>query len=185
MNVENKVYVFSLCSPDARYQKHKSWYLKVTTETKYIINEFFDMLVNMLHVKFGFNPHYFDQKTNKPKFDMAILFHPSVLGNQWVSCANDFINKYGVVYIGYNGQMFPPINGKYIIHSEISSPVLKLPIVDIDELIYILMWKGGNHFYLKSSINRIFSKVKYNSFNEAYEEASKYVDKRKIKNSIS
>lgn len=178
--MENKVYVFVLCSPDSRFPNYKDWYLKITKESKYILKEFFESFKSMLQIKFGYNPHYFNQQTKEPAFNLAPIFHPTILSAEWIVCAVNFLDKYNVLYIGNKGQMFPPNTGSYIVHSEKSSPVLTFPTTDINESIKIQVWKNGKHFYLESSVNRVFSKAKYDSFNLAYEEASKYVNETSI-----
>lgn len=177
----NKFYVFALCSPDSRYPGNTDWYLKVTKEDRNIISDFFENFVSMLQVKFGYNPHYFNQHTGEPAFDYANFFHPTILSGRWILSALDFLEKYETIFIGNKGQMFPANPSTFILHSEKSSPVLAFPTIDPKEYITIAMWKDGKHFYLESSIGRVFSKAKYDTITDANTEASRYVDKKRIR----
>jgi hypothetical protein len=176
----NDIYLFSLCSPDARFPKRRDWYLRINKERLSQLSNVFDSVRSTLDLKFGYNRHFFNQHTGEPTSDMAKIFHPSVLSGFWITTALDLFNKYGEIFIGKSGQMFPARPDSFIIHSEKSSPVMEFPKTDVNEYITILQWAGGKHFYLESSIGRIFSKPKYNTFSEAYDEAVKIVDPSKI-----
>jgi len=178
--MSDDVFIFALCSPDKRFPQHRDWYLKIENENKHQISIAFDSLISLLELKFGHNPHYFKVDTKEPVSDMCMIFHPYILGAYWLNNIIELLIKFGVVYISINGSFFPPVPDSFVEYSTISSPVLSFPTIDIKESIMVTQWKDGSHFYLESSINRIFPSSKYHSFDSAYQEALKYVDPSKI-----
>jgi hypothetical protein len=173
-------YRFCLCSPDKRFPNERAWYLKINEASQEQIVEVFDRLKPSLELKFGYNHHFFNQHTGEPSSDMAIIFHPTILGGYWISNAIDLYEKYQVLYVGEKGQMFPPKPETFIVHSEKVYPSLQFPTISPTESIIITKWKDGRHYYLESSIGRIFSEPRYYTYREAFEEASQYVDANRI-----
>ena len=175
----NDVYVFALCSPDSRYPDQRNWYLKVTDEDKYMIPKFYEMFIVQQKFTYGQNPHHFNSKTRTIS-DVAMLFNPSILAVHWITSVMKILSEFGVVYIGSKGQLFTPRPDAFVSHSEKSCPELSFPKQTGKELIKIFKWKSGSHFYITSSIGRIFTKEKFDTFQEAFNEASKHVSDDRI-----
>jgi len=173
-------YIFALCSPDKRFPKMREWYLRIDKESQSQIAEVFSRLNSSLELKFGYNRHYFNQHTGEPSSDMSMIFHPMILGAHWMTLAIDLYTEYGVLYVGTSGQMFPPDPEKFIEHGVKSSPQLQYPTVVPNEYIIITKWQNGRHYYLESNIGRIFSEEKYDSYDAAFAEALKYIERKHI-----
>lgn len=181
MKPDETTYFFALCSPDKRFPLVRNWFLKIIEEDRSQVSTVMESLKSALDLKFGHNRHYFNPQTQEPASELTHIFHPTVLTGYWIIGAIDLLDRYGVVYISENGSMFPPDPDKFIEHSIISSPVLVFPIRVPNEHIRVHKWPGGTHFYLTSTINRIFPKPKYMTMQEAVNDALLYVDRDKIK----
>lgn len=178
--MKDDVYLFSLCSPDARFPNQRDWYLRITWDKIHQIAQVFDRMQPVLDLRFGYNRHYFNQATGEPASDLAQIFHPTMLSAGWLTTAFGLFSKYEELFVGSRGQMFPARPDTFIIHSEKSSPVMEFPKGDTKEYITINQWEGGAHFYLESSIGRIFPEPKYDNFSDAYDAALKVTDSSRI-----
>lgn len=80
--------------------------------------------------------------------------------------------KYGAIYVGPNLFGFTHDHGQLVLN-EIVKDEFVFPVDK--EIITIGSWPGGKHFYLKSNTQRVMDDKKFNSYEEARQEALFYV----------
>lgn len=122
-----------------------------------------------LALKFGQDPHLWS-KDGKPLSDVAYLYSPVKLASQWMGTAQKMFWEYGCVYMNRVGGLCHLPEVLNTVESE-NWPDPK-PIAG--ETVYISKWPNGDHYYLRSSKDRIFPVEKVDSLTEAEKIAKEF-----------
>lgn len=160
------------------------------TTSWYLVVDDYDMLTKlhqsasvMLFQKFGQDPHLFD-KGMAPRTDGSVLYNPIKLGAGWLTSAIKGLTEYGKIYVNRNhGMLF---GNSIDVLEEKTSEKLHFPVEETHKegvRIKISRYADGSHYYLNSNIGTVFSKHKFNTSGEAYEEAKRHAFESNITHS--
>jgi hypothetical protein len=146
------------------------WYLKISKGDMISYSDFqLSMVAKIARQKI--DPHI---KTEKIPSWWMKLFSPLAQSKKWTEVTSFYICKHDLLFNKDGGWMF--FNPKYLLET-CTSDILKFPEETYKhEIITIKKWPQGKHWYLTSSVERIFVPEKHNTIKEARELAEQYVD---------
>jgi len=150
------------------------WYLVIRKEDVGLTMEMHKSAATTMFLKFFRDPHLFDQK-GAPRNENGTLFNPIKLAAGWIESALKGLARHGVIYMNHcHGMLFSEsVDVLETRHSE----TRVFPKGDDHKegvKITVSRWAAGEHYYLSASNNRIFSKPKYDTYEEAMAEARLY-----------
>lgn len=150
----------------------------VVIDTPDLLFEFHKRVTVRLALKYGADPHLFDERGH-PKNHCALIMSPVNLGSKWLSSAERFYQEHGKVYMNRAGGLCPsPHVLKYVDSAfwPASHPME-------GEVVYISKYPNGNHYYLRSTTDRIFPVEKCHSYAEAVDMATKFAPGAEVRQS--
>jgi len=110
---------------------------------------------------------------------LCSLYNPIKLAAGWLLSVERFLVQGEAVLVNANGGMMP-LAGAMILDTVESDDPHWDDRYD-DERITISRWPAGKHWYLSSNKGRVFCPAKYDSLDEARQEAMRYVPADRIK----
>lgn len=166
-------YRFIRCRPHKKVDT-QGWYLILSEEMgigycRDLVDKLHNSISNFYYFKFGMDPHLKD----KP------FYNPIALAAKWFESVISALVNSETLAMNSCGGWFPL--GDTEILEEVWSDELRWPDRYPDEVITISRWPDGQHFYLTSNQDRLFSLSKFNTVAAAEREAKKYTDKIKEK----
>lgn len=161
------------------YSDESGWCLQITKEAVHLTQAMHKRVATALFLKFFKDPHLFED--GKPRREDSPFYHPIKLAAGWLDTAMRGLREHGVIYVNRaTGMVF----GDSVQVLELrQSEKLEFPVGENHKegvTIRMTRWGAGTHYYLTASNNQIFSKPKFDSYEEAMVEARKYAFERNI-----
>jgi hypothetical protein len=169
-------YRFHLCQPHAKCPDLTGWYLEIRPDDAETVMKVHKGVAYLYFFKFGMDPHI--QK------DEVLRFHygPVKLAARWLQTVEHYLLRGEAILVNSNGGIMP-LEDAIILETVESDNISWNDRFD-DEVITLSRWPQAKHWYLSSSKHqRVFVPGKYDTYDEAYWEALRYVpaDRLKIK----
>lgn len=161
--------------------EHSSgWYLVV--DNLEVIMDLQKSVGISMFMKYGKDPHYFNQKTGEALNAYSYFCSPVKLAGNWSENILKRFFEFGKVYVNRNhGMIFGDQN--HTILDEINKDKLIFPSDDEHKKgikIKICKYGDGVHYYLSANQTRIWSQPKFNDANEALAEARQHAFEKNI-----
>lgn len=159
-----------------------SWYLVIKREDLELFMDMHKSATQSAFMRYHRDPHLFDQKTWQPLNAIADILNPVRMGAGWLKTAMKGLSNHGVIYMNCaHGLLF----GEFIeVLEEMEREKLAFPVEDEHKegvKITVCRWGDGQHYYLKASNNQVFSQPKFNTAQEAMDEARWYAFEKNIR----
>ena len=154
-------YKFLLCQPDKRFPDTQGWYLELRPGDLATLMEVHIGIARFYCAKFG------------PLTPEKLGCNPLDLTARWVSIVQQQLMADITLVIGSSGGWLP--KSDVVVVAERESDKLVWPTVIEGETITLKRWPGGIHWYLCSSVDRIFAPNKHRTYEAAYEAARVFV----------
>ncbi len=161
------MYRFARCQTHPKFPDLQGWYLILETDDIDTLMDLHRGVANLLFHKFWVDPH-------RDEDMIAGVCNPVHLAAVWMRSAEKLLQA-GPILVNSSGGMLPPDDVKIL--AETQSETMSWPDIYEDEVIKIVRWPGGSHYYLSSTENRIFVPSKYVRHEDALRVAKKYTDK--------
>lgn len=193
-------YTFHLC----RLKKCPNvmgWWQEVQPQEHHKVNMLHTGVAASLFMKSGVDPHndirYSDKTDAIDERDfLNVIRHPIILGGKYLATLTDqtLFRRKTLLVNSAGGWCYKDDTWEILETREL--PTMAYP-TDIDpkhnfvpteesdlykETIRITQWPDGTHFYLRSNKNRLFFPEKFDTYEQAFEEAKKYVAENRIVN---
>lgn len=124
-----------------------------------------------LFLSFGIDPHMVDEN-GYPRTLADEIRNPVRLGAKWLSSAFNLFYEHKCFCVNPVGGMLPLNKVEVLSETQGSDFPVGEPIAG--ETVYALRWPGRNHYYLKSTANRLFPFEKVHSEKEVESAVKKY-----------
>ena len=149
------------------------WYLEVGPGDYDTVTQLHRGVAHLYFARFGMDPHI------KPDSVECDVYNPIKLAAGWFIGIHKYLLAGEGVLVNCNGGLMP-LHGSKILET-VQRDDLDWP-EDLDgEIITIMRWPQGRHFYLSSNRNRVFVPEKFNTFAAARSVALRHVHADKIK----
>jgi hypothetical protein len=169
---------FHRCQPHAKCPNLTGWYLELAPDDVDTLMKVHKGVTCLYFFKFGKDPHFTPADVNKTN-EIGVFYNPIKLAAQWLLSIERFLLNGKTVLVNSNGGIMP-MDGVKILET-VESDNLHWDDRFDDEIITISRWPLAKHYYLASSKGRVFIPEKHNSYNEAQQEALRYVPADRIK----
>lgn len=169
------------CHPKIRHLK--VWCLKILAAEMDIFASIHTSVATHIFLRFGKDPHLFYQDMGEAREEESRFCTPLHLAGLWGETVERVLQEFGYVLINESGGLFPPrkpLRPLATVHQKECVWPDSYTKKYADELITILRWQDGKHYYLKSNRGRIFLPDKHNSFRAAKAVAKNFVPSNKI-----
>ena len=162
-------YKFALCQMHPKLPDLQGWCLVLHPDDPETLMKVHSGVCYLYYAKFGMNPH----------FDPNGPYNPIKLAAQWLLSVERYLLAGTTIVVNINGGIIPLED--IIVLETVESDNLRWNKRFDDEVITVSKWPDGTHYYLCSNKDRIFIPSKYNKFDDAYQEALRYVPEDRIK----
>lgn len=167
------MYTFAEIKPSPKITDETAWYLEVERGNTDLLFTAWESATRKMFFQFGIDPHNRD-----PKNPNSYFYNIPRLGAGWMQTAERALAKNPAIYVNSRGGM---IFGNVDVVRKVQVERLAYPTKDKTAVVTIQKWAAGQHYYLTGPHQLVFPKDKYDTYEEAYQDALLFAEPENIK----